>query len=415
MPKQQLQQAPLSLRDIFLHHTKMLALGTALCVGVSANAFGQASQTPSSAPALSVQQAQKNAQLLQTKQALGAVIFHDVNLSNPVGQSCASCHKAANAFADEGAIVSEGAVKGAFGNRNTASLKYASFSPAFGKSEWDEEWRGGQFWDGRASDLKAQALGPLLNPVEMNNTVDGLAKALRAAGYASQFTAFYGPNVLADDTQLTAAAADALAAFQQSELFAPFDAKYDYAEMGLVKLTAEEERGQQVFDAQGMCIDCHAGRDEHSGRQLFTQFKFHNIKVPRNPALPFYVQPLKVNPAGKNYVDIGLAANPQLPPEKIAQARGLFKSPTLRNIALTAPYMHNGVFKTLEEVVDYYNKMEDFWPAEVDENRSRMISSALDLSDTDKAALVAFLKTLTDGYPAPAELKAQLRVKQAER
>lgn len=353
---------------------------------------------------------QEAAGQMLAKEALGAVIFHDASLSSPAGQSCATCHGAAGAFADAGKIVSEGAVKGAFGSRNAPSLKYAQFSPPLTKQTYIEEWRGGQFWDGRVDTLKEQALGPFFNPVEMNTTQAKLASALRSATYAQQISAAYGKAVLKDEAKLVNAAADALAAFQKSQTFAPFDAKYDYAQAQLLSLSKLEERGEMVFNSGGMCIDCHIGRVGE--RQIFTQFVHHNIKVPPNPALPFYNQPKSINPAGKAFIDIGTAANPKLNAEEKIIAKGLFKTPTLRNIALTAPYMHNGVFKTLEEVVEYYSDMEKFWPAEVDENPSRLMSTALSISEHDKKALVAFLKTLTDGHAVAPELKAQLKAHQ---
>lgn len=397
-----------------------------VCAAVAMTGFSVAAQTniqPVAEPtttqtavptALEQQKATKALQeqkaLKAQKEALGAVIFNDVSLSSPAGQSCATCHNAASAFADPGKAVSEGAVKGAFGNRNVPTLKYAQFSPPLQKEEYVDEWRGGQFWDGRVDSFKEQALGPFFNPVEMNTTPAKLAQALRSAAYASLISAAYGKAVLSDETALVDAAADALEAFQKTQTFTPFDSKYDYYKLELVKLSKLEERGEMVFNSGGMCIDCHLGRVGQ--RQIFTRFVHHNILVPPNPELPFYTQPTAVNPDGKAFVDAGTASNPKFSAKDKLVAKGMFKTPTLRNIALTAPYMHNGVFKTLEEVVEYYSKMEKFWPPEVNENPSRLMSTALDISEDDKKALVAFMKTLTDGYDAPPELKAKLRAHQ---
>ncbi|WP_054113525.1 cytochrome-c peroxidase [Marinagarivorans algicola] len=370
-----------------------------------------AAAEPQKAKALQLHNTLQSQQALQSqKEALGAVIFNDVSLSSPAGQSCATCHNAASAFADPGKAVSEGVVKGAFGNRNVPTLKYAQYSPPLQKEEYADEWRGGQFWDGRVDSLKEQALGPFFNPVEMNSTPTKLAQALRSAAYAPLISAAYGKAVLTDEDALINAAADALEAFQKTPVFAPFDSKYDYYKIDLVKLSKLEERGEMVFNSGGMCIDCHLGRVGE--RQIFTRFVHHNILVPPNPELPFYQQPATVNPAGKAFVDAGTGNNPKLSEKEKLIAKGMFKTPTLRNIALTAPYMHNGVFKTLEEVVEYYTKMEKFWPPEVNENPSRLMSTSLSISEYDKKALVAFMKTLTDGYDAPPELKAKLRAHQ---
>lgn len=345
----------------------------------------------------------------RAKEALGAMLFHDASLSNPAGQSCASCHGAAGAFADPGKVVSEGAVKGAFGHRNAPSLKYAKFSPPFQRRAGGD-WRGGQFWDGRADSLKQQALVPFYNPLEMNTTPAQLAKALRSANYQAQISAAYGKAALSSDSAITQAAADALEAFQQTEVFAPFDSKYDYARVGLIELSPQEMRGEDVFNTEASCIDCHLG--SINNQEIFSRFVHHNILVPRNPKLPFYSQPKAINPQGEAFIDIGTAANPALTPEEKLIAKGIFKTPTLRNIALTGPYMHNGVFTTLEEVIDFYNKIEDFGPPEVSENKSNLLALSLRLSEDDKKALLAFLHTLTDGYPASPELKAQLKAYQ---
>lgn len=353
------------------------------------------------------------AQAKITEETLGTIIFNDPDLSNPKGLSCARCHQPDKAFADPGNAVSAGAVEGSFGKRNTPSLKYISFVPAFSYSDWSESWRGGQFWDGRVDTLEEQALGPFLNAFEMNNTEAGLAASLRKSTYIQHFKTLYGEATVKDDGKLVRAAAKAVAAFQRTEIFEPFDSKYDYMEMGLVEFTAQEKRGEELFDGQGMCIDCHVGRDGE--KQLFTQFAHHNIKVPPNPELAFYTQPKAINPDGKKFVDLGTGLNPKLTKEEAAKARGVFKTPSLRNIAVTAPYMHNGVFASLDEVMDYYIDMEKFWPAEVDENRSSLISSALNFSEQDKADVIAFMRALTDGYDAGPGMKKRLREAQEKR
>lgn len=348
---------------------------------------------------------QPSSPMLAQKVALGSAIFHDTSLSNPPGQSCATCHDPAKAFADPGKDASPGAAPGKIGNRNAPSLTYLKYVMPFGKEEWSTEWQGGFFWDGRVNTLQEQARGPILNPLEMNNTVAGAASALQAAGYASLMKSIYGE--LKNDDAWLEAATDALAAFQQTETFAPFTSKFDYAEARLVKLTKQEERGQQIFNAKGMCIDCHSGR--FGAHNIFTQFKYHNILVPNNPGLPFYDLPKALNPDGRSYVDPGLANNPHFKGEDKKAVFGLFRTPTLRNAALTAPYMHNGSLKTLREVVLFYNNISVFFPAETFDNKSRMISTELNLTPEEIDALVAFLKTLTDGYEVTPEIAQQLK------
>lgn len=347
------------------------------------------------------------------KEVLGNILFNDLTLSNPVGQSCASCHKPEGAFADPGMAASEGAIKGVFGNRNTPTLLYASMTIPFEELSYEKGWQGGLFWDGRANTLQEQALGPLLNPIEMNNTVEGLAKKLRATSYYGSLKAVYGEALDTSDQAAVDAAADALAVFQQTEQFQPFTSKFDYAEFDLVELTQQEFEGHHIFQGKGMCIDCHSGRFD--GDDLFSSYRHHNIRVPVNPELAFYTQPKSVNPEGKAFIDIGLGLNTRLTAEDQKLARGLFRSPSLRNIALTPPYMHNGVFKTLEEVIDFYNDIDSKGPPELSENMSSLLSTPLELTEQEKAALIAFLKTLTDGYEVPAETYRTLKAKRKER
>ncbi len=348
---------------------------------------------------------------------LGAILFNDTTLSQPKGQACSTCHNPAKHFADPGTAVREGAVKGAVGFRNTPSLKYAAAAPEFSGGDYDE-WVGGLFWDGRSNSLEEQALEPFFNPVEMNNTEAGLAKALRQPHYKPLFESLFGSKVLKDDTALVRAAAQALADFQRTPLFAPFDSKYDYVQAGLMTFTPSEERGKRLFNGGGPgfgnCLDCHSG--SFQGKDIFTRFVHHNILVPRNTELAFYKQPETVNPQGKAFIDIGTAMNKGVINSPIegetTRAKGLFRTPSLRNIEKTAPYMHNGVFKTLEEVLNFYIDIHKFGPPEVRENKSAMLSTILEITQQDKKDIIAFLKTLTDGYPASAEIKNKLREKQ---
>jgi cytochrome c peroxidase len=320
------------------------------------------------------------------KATLGNLLFNDVTLSNPAGQACATCHVASAAFAENKAV-SVG-VTGSLGTRNAPTLMYNKYTPAFREFDVQGAWVGGQFWDGRANSIQEQALGPLLNPIEMNNTRATLAKNLRNVKYLTLFTKIYGDEILKNDDLLINAATDALSEFQVTDTLSPFTSKFDYAEKGLIKLTEQEQLGRKIYE-KNMCTDCHAGIAED--KQIFTNFRFHNIMVPPNPAIP----------GDETTPDAGLANNPNLNVAQKKSSAGQFKTPTLRNIALTAPYMHNGVFTTLKEVVEFYNDMEDrerWGPTPFAENSSQLLNTKLGLSAQEIDALVAFLKTLTDGY-----------------
>ena len=345
--------------------------------------------------------------LVEEKRSLGALIFNDAGLSNPIGQSCASCHKAEFAFADN-VVVSEGAVAGAFVHRNAPSLKYGHFSGAFRDLGWGN-LQGGFFWDGRVDTLQEQALGPLYNPLEMNTTPAKLVAALKASSYFEWLVYHYGESIKNDDEQLINAALDSLAEFQSSEIFSPFDSKYDYAKAGIVKLSPSERRGQELFRNKGLCADCHwSDEDQLSGRQLFTNFTYHNIGVPSNPELHVNKRSEQAAKNKTGFVDEGISLNPKLSENDKYRLAGSFKTPTLRNIELTAPYMHNGVFTNLEQVVDFYNDMEKFWPPEV-KNLSGLVSTKLELTDQEKLDLIAFMKALTDGYKVSPQERERLK------
>jgi cytochrome c peroxidase len=326
---------------------------------------------------------------LSAKQALGKQIFFDTNLSEPAGQSCASCHSPSAGFADPNSQlpVSQGVIPGRFGTRNSPSAAYAAFFPTFSAKGNPS---GGQFWDGRAADLVEQAKGPFLNPVEMNNPDRAtVVEKLRAADYATLFRQVYGANALNEVDTAYDLMADAIADFERSSEVNPFSSKYDHFLAGRVRLTAQEERGRKLFSGAGKCSNCHTVKSSKSAPAMFTDFRFHNIGLPKNREYPLDLQPEDVR-------DLGLGAVLNDPKQN-----GKFKNPHLRNVALTAPYMHNGVLKTLKEVVHFYNTRDipGMWPApEVPETMDGNFMGNLGLSDADEDALVAFMMTLTDGY-----------------
>jgi cytochrome c peroxidase len=334
---------------------------------------------------------------------LGKKLYFDENLSSPTGQSCASCHDPAAGFADpdQDKPCSEGANKGLFGNRNSPSAAYAAFSPDFHFDAAEGLYVGGQFWDGRAKDLAEQAKGPFLNPLEMAMKDEAAVVAqVKQAEYAGLFKQVFGDDALDDVMKAYDKIAEAIAAFEKSDEVNPFSSKYDLYLAGEVQLTDQERRGLKLFEdeAKGNCAACHISQPtSDQPKPLFTDFTYDNLGTPKNKNNPFYTLGPEHNPDGASWVDLGLGGE-----LKEAAENGKHKVPTLRNIASTAPYLHNGVFKTLKEVVDFYNKRDvgTFDPPEVAENVNTDELGDLGLTDAEVADIVAFLETLTDGYKA---------------
>ncbi len=346
---------------------------------------------------------------------LGEALFHDENLSMNRTQSCASCHSPAQGFSDprrsaEGAF-SLGDDGDSLGNRNAPTASYAAFIPPFHQNS-GAMWIGGLFWDGRANSLEEQAGGPPLNPVEMGMPDKAaLVQRLRDnPAYVERFASLFAPDILQDDERGFEAMTQAIAAFERSEELAPFSSKYDRYLAGKEELSKEEELGRTLFFSEQFtnCNLCHQLRSSPMGTQeTFSDYSYHNIGVPRNPAISLEAG----MPA--DFIDEGLLANPQV--SDPAQ-RGKFRTPTLRNVAVTGPYMHNGVFQDLRTVVLFYNRYNSkteaaqinpetgkpWGAAPVPETLSvpeLTHGPALDARRVD--ALVAFLKTLTDARYEP--------------
>lgn len=348
-----------------------------------------------------------------TREKLGEALFHDTNLSMNRKQACATCHMPDRAFSDRhdvhaGNAVSLGDDGKSFGDRNAPSATYAALNPPFGKDA-DGAWIGGQFWDGRAKTLEEQAGGPPLNPIEMGMP-DQKAAAARIAenrDYVKAFEAFYGKDVMAEPATVFSAATSAIASFERTPQFSPFDSKYDRYLRGEVKFTDQEELGRTLFFSKQFtnCNLCHdvKARDGRIEGATFTSYKYFNIGVPVNP------DARKLNGSKVDFIDEGLAANPHVNGDP--KERGKFKTPSLRNIAVTAPYMHNGAFNDLRTVILFYNKYNSKkksrqinpetgqrWAApEVSDNIDmEKLETGPGLDDQRVDALVAFLKTLTD-------------------
>ncbi len=338
---------------------------------------------------------------LTPMEALGRLLFFDPMLSTPPGQSCSHCHSPAAGFGNpnQQLPVSRGAHPDRYGNRNDLTASYAAFVPPLAFDEEEGLWVGGLFWDGRATSLAEQAKGPPLNRLEMANPdVGAVAAAIRDATYRDQFLAVFGAGALDDGEQAYEYMAEAIAAYETTEEFSPFDSKYDLYLAGEAELTAAELEGLALFESEekGNCSACHISRPGPDGSPpLFTDFTYDNLGTPKNPENPFYFLPPELNPDGLEYVDLGLGpvvGDPAL--------NGFFRVPTLRNAEVTSPYMHNGVFHTLYQVVSFYNSRDVApWPApEVPTNVNRDELGDLGLTPREMESIVAFLKTLTDGY-----------------
>jgi cytochrome c peroxidase len=282
---------------------------------------------------------------ITTKAALGKKLFNERILSKDSSVSCAGCHIPSFAFADTVAFST--GIYGKLTSRNTPSVLNMKNRPYY-------------FWDGRAGSLEEQSLMPIANPDEMGLPIEEAVQRLnKSKEYRSLFLKIF--------RQLPTAKNLAAAFSAYEKTLETVDSKFDDWSNDLGKLSAEEERGRQLFIGdKARCFDCHSMED-------FTDDGFKNIGLYN----------------GKELNDAGLYSITLKESDK-----GKFKTPGLRNIAVTAPYMHNGMFKTLEEVVDYYNDPEKFVPDAVAIDSS--LQKPLGLTLIEKRELVAFLKTLTD-------------------
>ncbi len=253
--------------------------------------------------------------------------------------------------------------------------------------------------------LEEQAKLPFLNHLEMNspNKATVILK-INTGGYAKLFRNVCGLKAYKNIDSAFNCVANALAAYMRTPEVNPFTSKYDAWKAGQAQLTAAENNGYLLFTGQAKCTNCHT-------EPYFTNFGHQNIGVPRNPDLPYYNLPKRLNPDGQNFIDLGLGGflrSSGVPEDQAAKEDGKFKIPSLRNVALTAPYEHNGYFQTLREVVVFNNTRdvpEANWPApEVAQNVHRHMPpepgtfGELGLSDVQIDNIVAFLQTLTDGY-----------------
>lgn len=355
---------------------------------------------------------------------LGEELFFDANLSWNRTQSCATCHDPDHAFIDprlgaDGRIaaVSLGDDGVSIGDRNAPTAAYAALAPEFHvgtRARFNKQSRhrtyegplGGMFHDGRAADLEAQAAGPPLNPIEMAMPDEAsiISRIEENPRYVGAFRSLFGADIFDDPEAAYAAMARAIAAFERTDVFAPFDSKYDRSLRGEATLSFKELTGKSLFFSEFTnCAICHQlhgnGDPVKKFRETFSGYEYHNIGVPVNDAVR------AMN--GVEDLDLGLAFVPGFDsPEN----RGRFRVPTLRNVAVTEPYMHNGVFRDLKTTVLFYEhfidpedrainpETEQPWrDPEIPETVSTELLKVGDpLTDDEVDALVCFLRTLTD-------------------
>ena len=363
---------------------------------------------------------------------LGKFLFFD-KISSPDSMSCADCHAPSVGFTGpipginlHGAVY-RGAVPQRFGNRKPPSAAYATLSPIFHYDFTEGLFVGGNFWDGRATGENLgnpaadQALGPFLNPVEQNNpSKQAVLEQVAASKYASLWEEVWGePISVATQAEIEMnydRIGLSIAAYEDSPEVNPFSSKFDYYLVGQVDLTEQEQMGLELFNGKAMCDECHISEPDSGEPPLFTDFTFDNLGVPKNPENPFYDMDTvylddgsPINPEGANWIDPGLGGFLLTRPEwsyLAAENMGKHKVPTLRNVAkgpgknFPKAFTHNGVFKSLEEVVHFYNTRDvEAWPPpEVAANVNTEELGDLGLTAEEEAAIVAFMKTLSDGY-----------------
>ncbi|MBM9613816.1 c-type cytochrome [Desulfobulbus rhabdoformis] len=326
-----------------------------------------------------------------TMERLGMHIYKDKNISQYGNQSCQTCHHPLAGFADRSnflhpydMVVSVGSDGESLGGRNAPSSAYAGYSPALYSVTNDDgsvDYFGGMFWDGRATGailgdpLAEQAQGPPLNPVEMAmESSEAVLEVIRDSSYYSLWVQTFGQNIATPPTEDDwNNFARAVAAYERSEDVTKFTSKFDLAHE---KFTEQEQVGEDLFENH--CASCHATT---TTKPLFTTYGYANIGVPANPLL------------GSQPPDLGLGPIVNDPTQD-----GKFKIPTLRNIAVSAPYSHNGSFPTLYDMVSFINNSSGFTPEVTDNLVDGVIVGDIGLTEEQVEALVAFLQTLTDDY-----------------
>lgn len=423
--------------------------------------------------------------------ALGRELFFDTSLSQPAGMACSSCHSPTAGFSYPDSDINQsmgpvpGLLPGRFGKRKPPTASYSTYLPT-GVPVYSQAlgtYFGGLFYDGRATDATNQAEQPFLNPNEMNNllhSVGSPAQVIQKVEFGPSgpmFKLVYGANVfLKPMNTVYGLIASSIAAFEASPAVAPFSSKYDAWLAGKATLTPDEMEGLRMATGRingrlngginkynAHCEECHGIiANPAVGPDIWTFSCYANIGVPKNPNNPFYkmTNPSNpgYNPLGSNFIDFGLGdflyprmglPSGDLPENDPLAIDGTFKTPTLRNVDLRPYpgfikcYMHNGVFKSLKQVVHFYNtrnlttypgevidftkpnpyaglKGEPLWPAPEwpsaatlinPQGASNLIETVgqmgneqignMGMTDLQENQIVAFLKTLSDGYFNP--------------
>ena len=352
--------------------------------------------------------------------ALGKKIFFDARLSEPQGTSCASCHDPGHGFSGRHGSplgVPLGSRPGHFARRTAPSVMYMRYVPPFHYFEDDEapapEPRGGFFWDGRADDLVSLVKQPLFNPDEMNaGSPRRVAEKIARGPYLRELRAAAGVRAGAAPDAVMAGVGRAIEAYLKSDQLSPARSKYDRYVRGQATLTESERRGLEAFKdrRRGACAGCHRMTETSSNpaESMFTDYGYDAIALPRNRELPANADPTRF--------DLGLCERKD--DQKLCAA---FRTPSLRNVALRESFGHNGVYKTLREVVTFYARRAvapdrvypagqrfDDVPARYRGNvniyapvYNRREGAAQPLSDSEIDDVVAFLGTLTDAPVGP--------------
>jgi len=399
---------------------------------------------------------------------LGRQIFFDRSLSASGKLACASCHSPQHFYGPPNAAPAMigGPAMASQGVRAVPSLMYLERQPNFSIGPDNEENenvslmqmatlgeaatrtqktahdtaqtaanmvpQGGLFWDGRADTLQQQALVPMLNPLEMDGgSVKAVAARLHQAPYAGQMRQLFGPSIFADPQMAVAEALFSVARYQiEDSKFHPYTSKFDYWLEGKARFTPDELRGYQLFNDpnKANCGGCHLDQPTADGRPpLFTDHQFEALAAPRNPALAATRDP--------SYFDLGICGPYRTDMQDQTQYCGMFLTPTLRNVATRHVFFHNGVFRSLQQVLDFYDfrdtepqrvyphgangaveKYDDiprkYW-ANVDVADppfNRKLGETPAMTPADEADIIAFLRTLTDGY-RPGRQVAALRTR----
>jgi len=362
--------------------------------------------------------------------AAGRLLFFDRQLSASGKVACASCHDPRHAFGppNDSAVQRAGGDGRQWGVRAVPSLMYAQNDPPFtehfvdddGDDSIDQGPAGGRTWDGRAQSVHEQARLPLFSEFEMANAdADSVVAKVAHGEYADLFRRTFGGGIFGDHALAFKAVLLALEAYSQvPQEFYPYSSKYDAWLRGQATLSEQEMRGLAAFNdpAKGNCARCHPSGSRGGAFPQFTDFGYAAIGVPRNSDIPANASP--------KYFDLGLCGPWRADLRDIAQYCGLFKTPTLRNVATRAVFFHNGAMHRLEDAVKFYAQRDtqpqrwyprrasgvqkfDDLPARYRGNIDtqppfdRHPSDAAALSDADVADIVVFLQSLSDGYEPP--------------